>query len=175
MENQTASVKKLALTYGVLWGLGSIILGVIGYVTDNYLERNWTTSLLGFAIMIAAIVFGLKAFKKESSGYMSFSEGLKAGMAIALIAALIGAIWTYLFVTVIEPDFQTLLLERTQDQMIEQNPNMTDEQIELGLSMTERFTQPWLLATFGIIGGLFFGFITSLIATAVMKVNRPTH
>ena len=175
METQTPSVKKIAMTYGVLWGLGTIILGVIGYVTNNYLERSWTTSLIGIAIMIAAIVFGLKAFKKDSGGYMSFGEGLKTGMAITLIAALIGAIWTYLFVTVIEPDFVTLLLERTQEQMLEQNPDMTDEQIDVAIEMTERFTQPWLMSTFSIIGSLFFGFITSLICSAVMKVNRPTH
>lgn len=175
METQTASVKKIAMTYGLLWGLASIVMGVIMYVTDNYVERNWPQTIIGIVIMVAAIYLGLKAFKKDSGGYMSFGEGLKTGMAITLIAGIIGAIWFYVFVTMIEPGFQEKLLETSQTQMLEQNPNMTDEQIDTAMSMTESMTQPWILATFSIIGSLFFGFITSLILSAIQKVNRPTH
>ena len=175
METQAPSVKKIAMTYGLLWGLASIVMSVIMYVTGNHLERSWVQTVVGIIIMVAAIYMGLKAFKKESGGYMSFGEGLKTGMAVTLIAAVIGAIWFYLFVTVIETGFQEQLLENSLDQMLEQNPNMPQEQIDTAMSITESMTQPWILTSFSIIGTLFFGFITSLIVSAVTKQDRPNQ
>ncbi len=39
METQTASVKKIALTYGMLLALLSIVLQVIAYVLDAHIDR----------------------------------------------------------------------------------------------------------------------------------------
>lgn len=173
METPQPSVKKIALNYGVLWGLGTIAIGVITYVTNTYMDRPWWSSVLGFAIMILAIVFGLKAFIKDNGGYMSLGESLKTGMAITLVAMIIGAIWTYLFITVIEVDFIDKIVENAQTQMIERQPDMSQEQMDAAMEVTRNFTQPWIIVTFSVIGTLFLGFITSLIAGLIMKRTNP--
>lgn len=175
METPTASVKKIALPYGVILALITIVLSVIVYVMGMAYEQPWWQSLLNFAIMIACIVYGLKAFKKANGGFLSLGEALKTGLAIALIAGLIGSIFTYLFVTVIEPDFVVNMLEVTETKMIDQNPNMTEEQMEMALGMTESMMKPGIMVAFGIIASLFFGFIISLVSGLIMKQNRPAH
>ena len=175
METQKASVKKIAPSYGIMLALGTIIVSVIVYVLGYTYEQPWWQSALNFVIMLACIVYGLKAFKKANGGFLSIGESLKTGLAISLIAGLIGSIFTYLFVTVIEPDFVVNMLEVTEAKMIEQNPNMTAEQMEMALGMTESMMSPGIMVAFGIIASLFFGFIISLVAGLIMKQNRPAH
>ncbi|MTI21229.1 DUF4199 domain-containing protein, partial [Fulvivirga sp. RKSG066] len=54
-----------------------------------------------------------------------------------------------------------------------QESGMSDDQIDQAMSMTETFTSPELMAVFGILGGLFFGFIISLIISAFTKNSNP--
>ncbi|MAP54970.1 MULTISPECIES: DUF4199 domain-containing protein [Altibacter] len=175
METQTPSVKKIALNYGLLLALGTIVVSVIVYVLGMHMDQPWWQSALNFIIMAAAIVYGLKTFKKESGGFLSLGEAIKTGLAISLVAGVIGSIFTYIFVTVIEPDFVTQLLDVTRENMIEQNPQMTEEQLEMAMGMTEKFMTPWFMTAMGLIASLFFGFIISLIAGLIMKQNRPEN
>ena len=175
MDTPKASLKKIALNYGLILGLLSIVITVILFVTNNHIDRPWWSSLLSFLLMIAIIVYGLKAFKAANGGFMSLGEAIKTGLAISVVAGIIGAIFNYLFVTVIEPDFVAKMLDFTRERMYEQNPNMTEEQAEMALSMSEKFMSPGIMSAFAIIGSLFFGFIISLIAGLVMKQNRPEH
>lgn len=175
MENQQVSIKKIALNYGVIWGLLSIVLSVIAYVTNTYLERPMWLTIAGIAIMVGIIVYGLKAFKLENEGFLSVSESLKVGLAISLIAAIIGTIYNYIFMTVIEPDFVTQSLDIAREQMVTQNPDMTQEQMDMAMGISEKMMTPLVMSAMGIIMTLFLGFIVSLISGLIMKVNRPEH
>jgi Na+-transporting NADH:ubiquinone oxidoreductase subunit NqrE len=175
MENQKDAIKKIAFNYGIIWGLLSIVLSVIAYVTDDYIERPMWLTIAGLAIMAGIIVYGLKAFKTENEGYLSVSEALKVGLAISLIAAIIGAIYNYIFITVIEPDYVIQMLEFSTEQMVIQNPDMTQEQMDMATGITEKMMTPSIMTAMGIIIPLFLGFITSLIAGLIMKVNRPEN
>ncbi|MDT0556808.1 DUF4199 domain-containing protein [Patiriisocius hiemis] len=175
METQKASVKKVALSYGLYLALGTIAVSVIVYAMGMTYEQPWWQSVLNFAIMLACIVYGLKAFKKDNEGYLSLGESLKTGLAISLIAGLIGSLFTLLFITVIEPDFTANMLDATADKIIEQNPNMTEEQLDMALGMSETFMSPGIMFAMGLIVSLFFGFIISLITGLIMKNPRPEH
>jgi len=164
MENQKVSIKKIALNYGGVWGISTIALYVIAYVTDNYLEQPMWLTISGSAIMLGVIVYGLKAFKLENEGYLSISESLKTGLAISLIAAIIVTLYNYIFTTFIEPE-----------QMMTQNPDMTQEQMDMAMGITEKMMTPTIMAAMGIIFTLFLGFIVSLISGLFMKENRPEH
>jgi len=173
METQTASVKKIALNYGLLLALATIVLSVIIYALGMAMDQPWWQSVLNFVFMAAIIWMGLKAFKMGSGGFMSLGEAIKVGLAISVIAGIIGSIFTYLFVTVIEPDYVVMVLEKTQENMIQQNPDMTQEQMDMAMGMTEKFMSPWIMVAMGIIASLFFGFIVSLIEGLVLKNSRP--
>ena len=175
METQKASVKKIALNYGILLALLSIVLAVFSYVTDNHIDRPWWLSVISTLVMIAVIVYGLKAFKKDNGGFLSVGEAIKVGLAISLISGIIYAIYSYIFVTVIEPDFVNQLLVFTEEKMIEDNPEMTEAQLNMAMDMTEKFMSPMMMTAFAIIGSLFFGFIISLISGMILKQKRPEH
>ncbi|MAO10172.1 MAG: DUF4199 domain-containing protein [Flavobacteriaceae bacterium] len=175
MENNKASVKKIGLNYGLILALLTIGVSVIVYVMGMHLEQPWWQSALNFVFMTICIIYGLKAFKSGSGGFMTLGDAIKTGLLISLVAGIIGSIFTYLFITVIEPEFIPQMLDITREKMVEQNPNMTEEQMEMAMGMTEKFMSPWIMFAMGLIASLFFGFIISLIAGLVMKQNPPTH
>lgn len=175
MENQKASIKKIALYYGVIWGIISIALSVIAYVTNNHIDRPMWLTIIGLAIMVVIIVYGLKAYKHENQGFLSISEALKVGLAVSLIAAIIGTLYNLLFVSVIEPEFINQTLEYTRETMITENPDMTEEQMEMTMGITEKMMTPLVMSAMGLIFTLFLGFFTSLFAGLIMKVNRPEN
>ena len=175
MEIQKASVKKIALPYGAVLGLITILLSVIVYVMGLTYEQPWWQGALGFVAMIICILIGIKTFKKDNAGFLSLGEALKVGLAISLIAAIFGVIFNLIFMTVIEPDFIPNMLAATEDNMLEENSNMTQEQIDMAMGITETMMSPAIISAMAIIMTLFFGFIISLITGLVMKVNRPAH
>jgi energy-converting hydrogenase Eha subunit A len=175
MENQKASVRKIALNYGLILALLTIGLSVIVWVMGVHMDQPWWQSLLNFIFMTLCIVYGLKAFKKEGDGFMSLGDAIKTGLAISLVAGLIGSIFTYIFITFIEPEFITQMLDAQRDKMIEDQPNMTQEQMDMAMGMTEKFMSPWFMFAMGLIASLFFGFIISLVAGLIMKQNRPSY
>ncbi len=138
MDTQSASVKKIALPYGFMLALGTIVISVLVYVMGMTYDQPWWQSLLNFLIMAAVITYGLKAFKSDNEGFLSLAEALKTGLAISLIAGLIGSVFTYIFIEFIEPDFVVNMLEATREKMVDQNPDMTEEQMEMALGVTEK-------------------------------------
>lgn len=169
METQPLTVRKFILNNGVLLGVSSVILSVIMYVMNMHLDRNWIAGTLGFVLMIIFIVMGINQFKKNNGTFLSLSQALKIGVGIAVVAGIIGTIYQLIFMNVIEPDFMDKMMEKQYEQMVESNPNMTQEQLDMSIEMAKKFSSPAITAAFSLIASAFFGLIISLIAGLVMK------
>ena len=175
METQQASIKKIALNYGVLLALLSIGLQVISYVLDVHIDRPWWLTVLQTLISVGVLVMGIKAYKTENSGFLTIGQALKAGVAISLIAGIIAVVFNYIFMNYIDPDFIQKTLDFTQQQMIESNPNMAQKDIDMAMDMSAKFMSPLWMSAFALIATMFFGFIISLIAGVIMKRNPPNQ
>ncbi|MFD2828485.1 DUF4199 domain-containing protein [Leeuwenhoekiella polynyae] len=174
MENTSQpSSKKIMITYGVILAAVSILLSVFSYVMGNVYQPHWSIQLFGFLVLIAVIVYGIIEFKKQNQGYLKLSEGIKIGLGIAAISAVIGVLYFVIFATVIEPNYFENYIEFQRQTAIETNPSMTTEQIEAGLNMSKPFMNVGFFAGIQLIMGLFFGFIVSLIASLAMKKTNP--
>lgn len=174
MEQEKVSSKKIIINYGVILGVVSVLLSVVMYVTGMYTDPHWSIGILGFLIMIAAIVYGIKAYKKANAGFLSLSDALKIGIGIALISGIIGVIWTFTLTTVIEPTYNAQMLEVQREKLLE-NPDMTEAMVEQTMAFTEKMTAPYIQVAFSIIGSLFFGFIISLFAGLIMKKKQELY
>lgn len=173
MDTQQASIKKIALNYGVLLALLSIVLQVISYVLDVHIDRPWWLSVLQLAISISVIVYGIKAFKTGNAGFLTLGQALKTGVAISLIAGLIAVVFNYIFMNYIDPDFIEKTMEFSREQMISDNPNLTQQQIDNAMEISAKFMSPGIMSAFAIIATLFFGFLISLVSGLIMRKNPP--
>ncbi|GJQ04942.1 DUF4199 domain-containing protein [Capnocytophaga canimorsus] len=169
--------KSIMLKFGGLLGLGMVILQVIPYLTGEVYNPGSVltllTGFLGYGVIIACIVFAMLAFRKQNEGFMAFGEGLKVGMGVAVIGGLIVAVYTFIFMNYIEPDFAQKILEIEMQKALEANPQMTQEQMDMAQKISSKFAQTWIITAISFVGSLFFGFIVSLVASAVLQKKRP--
>lgn len=171
MENQTnaTSSKQIMLNYGLILGFVSILINVTNYAIGDIYKPNWSVQVIGILVTIVFIIMGLKKKKEANNGYLKIGESLKTGLGIILVGSVLGLAYTYVFMNFIEPDFMNNVMELQQQAMLENNPNLSDEQIEARLEMSKKFSGFGVIAIAGLIWALFLGFVISLIGGLVMK------
>ncbi|CAM3422161.1 DUF4199 domain-containing protein [Flavobacterium longum] len=176
-EMSTPSAMKPAMQFGILFGVIMVLEFIIGYSMNIDPATNKTyglvINLLNYLILpIALITMACNGFKKSNGGFVSFGQCLKIGVIICLIAGLIYAIFFTVF-TLIFPEFIPELMEKMKTVMLEQNSEMTDEQLDMAISMTEKFMNPVIMVPVTLLMFAFIGLIWSLIIGAVVKKERP--
>ena len=170
MEDQQKPTKKIALNYGLLLGFVSILQSLILYAMGKTYDNDWYTTAIGILIMAIIIFLGIKKYKESNNGFLSLGQGLKTGVGIALIAAVVSIIYTVIFVKFIEPDFINHIVEVQRQKMLE-NPNMTDEMIDkIGQGTRDYF----YVFTIGMIFifNIFIGFVVSLVTSLILKKSE---
>jgi hypothetical protein len=61
------------------------------------------------------------------------------------------------------------MMEVARDNMLEQNPDMTEEMVAQGMKFIEMFTNPFISSAIWIAMSALFGLIYGLIAGLIMK------
>ena len=172
--DKTISPTKSALQFGVLFGILMILELVVSYVLNVDPTSNKSFGILlnlfNFLIFpVGFILLGCLNYKnKLNSGFISFGESLKIGVSVCVLAGLLYAVFAAVF-NMIFPDFAEELLRKTRDVMVQQNPNMTSEQLEMALTWTKKFMSPAFSIPVTIIMYAFIGLIYSLIIGAIIK------
>lgn len=176
--SEITSPAKSAVQYGVIFGIIMILQFVITYALGIDLITNKTLglvyNLLNFLFLpIILIAIALHNYKKNiNNGFLSFAQGLKAGVTVTVIAGLVFAIFNIIF-NIIFPEYAIEILSKTKQVMIETNPSMTQEQLDMSISMVEKFSSPYITAPVTIAMYAFIGLIYSLIISAILKNDRP--
>ena len=171
MEESTP-IKSVAYPYGIVLAIFSILVLVLMYVL-NLEQGNWMMAVLNVLVTIAIFIYAIKEYKKKNSGFLSIKEALKVGLAVAVVAGLIAGIYTYIHYTYIYPEFSGMIYDQAVIQMSEQQ--ISEAQQEQALGITAFTTSPFFFATMTLVSSLFYGFLISLIAGAIMKQKRPEH
>ena len=176
--DKAVSSTKSGLQFGVLFGVIMIFEFVISYILDIDPSTNKSfgivVNFLNFLILpVLFIYLGCDNYKnKLNSGFITFGECLKIGVSICVIAALLYALFSAVF-GLIFPEFMEDVLRKTRNVMLEQNPNMPEEQVEMALSWTKKIMSPAIGIPVTIVMYAFLGLIYSLIIGAVTKKENP--
>ena len=173
MENQPAVTRKsIMMNFGLLMGFTSIVIQLLIYVFGNIYEPHWGFMVLSLAVSILFIVLGIKKVKDSQNGFLSMGDALKTGLGITLISAIIYSIYLVVFQHLIEPSyFENLALIQEQT-ILEQNPDLTDEQLEQAKGFAAMFNNSAVNAAITIVVSLFLGLIISFFSGLIMKKSE---
>lgn len=171
MEENQPKIGKFSWTFGLLLGLATIAFSVMLYSMDLHYEQGWGVRSINLVLMVAAIILAIIQYKKANSGFLKIVEGVKLGAGIGLVAAILGLIWYALLTNFIEPDFFDKSMEIAKVKVLEDNPQMTDEQWDQGVEMQKKFS--WMAYPIVIILNIIIGLIIGVIVGAIMKNKRP--
>ncbi|RIJ34129.1 DUF4199 domain-containing protein [Pontibacter oryzae] len=163
------SVGSVALKWGFIFALIGVIFSLI-LMVSGLAENRWISSL-AYLILIAGIVIGMKNFKEQNHGYMSYGQGLGLGSIISAIFGFLSGTFSWLYIEFVDPSYMTRIFEKQREEMIRKG--LSDEQIDAGMAMAENFQGPVAMILGATVITLIVGFILSLIISAVMKNARP--
>jgi hypothetical protein len=170
METTMKSPLNAGMKFGLYTGLASITYFLIFYMMD--IVPQGALQVIGYLIFIAGIYFGsLHHRNHELDGYMSYGRAFGAGALIVIFAALITAVFNYIFFAYIDPQYMDKMINMAEEDMIRKG--MSEEQINMGMEMTRKWTTPPMAAIFGFVGYVFSGVILSLLVALVTKKNKP--
>ncbi|GAB3526453.1 hypothetical protein GCM10027443_01550 [Pontibacter brevis] len=163
------SVASVALKYGLLFGLIGVVFQAIIMVTDLG-DNRWVSSL-AYAILIAGIVLGMKNYREQNLGYMSYGQGLGIGTLLGAVFGLMTGLFIWVYTEFVDTGYMARVMEKQRVEMLEQG--LTDEQVDAGMAMAENFQGPLTMILGGAVSTLIIGFLFSLIISAIMKKSRP--
>lgn len=166
---EKVSKNSVALKYGVIGGL----IGIIWFVVIDFagFAGNQAIGSIGILFTIAVMYFSHKEYLKEGDGYMSYGDGLALGTLQNLYSGIISGVFTYIYVSFINPSFLDTIKEKQIVALEEKG--MSDAEIEQAMKIAENFSGPVAMLVYAIIGGVFIGFIVALIVSAFTKNSRP--
>lgn len=164
------SKNAIALRYGFISGIISMVYSLILNVTDLAFT-NQALSWVSIIILVAAIVLALREFKRQNNSFMSYGQGLGIGTLVGVISSILGGIFMYIYVKFVDSGYLDKMRGMQMAEM--ESKGLNDEQIDQAMAMSEKMMTPEMIILFAILGGLLFGFLLSLIISAVMKKSRP--
>jgi len=173
MENQKITTAKTALNFGLILGGVSLVFSLMLFFLDMHYQGETATSLIGYTLLIGLILWAIMHFKKNNDGYISLSEALKTGVGAALISAIIVCIYTIVLIQYLDPEFLDKSIEYQKQKMLQENPEISVENVNKMFDMQKEFSGPFIISGFIIIFNLFFGFIISLIFGLIVKKSKP--
>lgn len=170
METKEISPVQNAMRWGLYTGLVLVALAIIFYMTNIGPNTGW--QYVTYLIVISGIFWGTKVHRDtELDGYMSYGRGLGSGVLIALFSAIILSVYTFISLQFIDPSQMAKALEVAEQDMV--NKGLSDQQIEMSMEMARKFSNPPFISLMIIISYTFFGFIFSLLTSALLKKNKP--
>ena len=177
MEKNTSPAKS-GISFGVLFGvlmvLEFVIMYVIGMKSLINSSAGTIVNVANYLILPILFIFlGCSNYKnKINNGLITFSECLKIGVSITFIAAFIYAVFNVIF-NLIFPEFINEMISISREAILAKNPTMTSEQLEMGLSITKKFMNPFIVFPATLAMYSFFGLLYSLIIGAILKNDNP--
>lgn len=175
---ENVSPTKSAVMYGVIFGAIMILEFVLMYVMKpDPVANPWvgiSMQLLNYLFFPALfITLACRNFRdNHNGGFISFGQCLKIGVSITVLAAVIYSVFYVVFVLMF-PEFINESLEQMKSVQLNQNPNMTDDQLEMTMSMMGKFMQPAWAVPLTILMNAFVGLIISLVVGAIVKRDNP--
>ena len=162
------------MNYGAVLGLILILIALLSWLLGIDEEESIVPSIINNIVIIGFLYYSILQFRdKINNGFISYSESLKLGTTVAFFSSVIMAFYTFIYISYLNTDMMANIMYMTEQAVLESNPEISDEELDLALQMTGKFTQPHWLMIMGVLGGTFMGFFYSAIISFFVKNNDP--
>ena len=162
------------MNYGAYLGLGLVLISFTVYILGLEEQKSIIPSLLNNFLIIGAIAYSVTIYRDNfNNSFVSYSQSLKIGTSVVFFASVILAFYTYIFVTFINPEYLENIIKIAEQEILNSDPEISDEDLDLALSMTQKMLQPQWMSTLSVLGGTFMGFFYSLIISFFVKKDDP--
>jgi len=172
MEEKQTSLGMHTMIYGVGTGLALIVLSLILYVSNLYM--NEVLRYLSYLILIAGMVVGSLQYRKvQLKGFMTYGQAFSANFLIGLFAAIIASIFFYFYIIYINTGLIDEIMAQVRTKMEAKAGNMSQEQMDQAMMWTERFMTPVWMVVWGFLGYTFWAAVFALVIAIFVRKKNP--
>jgi len=166
---------KIVLIFGLICGaLAGLQMWILMTAVNTGSIDFDNGALLGYATMIIAftvVFFGIKSYRDNHGGNISFLKGLQVGILISIIAALVYAACWELYYPKIGDEFMQKYTTYYLDKM--KTSGATDAEIETARVEGEKFVEWYknffVRFSFSLIEILPVGIIVTLVSAGLLR------
>lgn len=166
MQKAAPSIIVTGIRFGLLVAVVGILLDFIVRIAGtSILVYGIIAGTLGLIVAVVGIVLAHRAYRQANNNLLTISQGVGIAVIMLVISSLLSALFNYVYVNYIDPEFVGRMKEQMTDFM-ERN-NLPDSQIQASIAKLEDLRPslaqalPKALLT-GALGGGIFGLIISL-------------
>ncbi len=153
---------------GIYLGIALIVYSLVMFLIE--IDRESPIMYVSYVILAIGLFWAIISFRdKHNGGFIDYKGAFSAGFFTGLFASILTGIFMFVYAQYIDPGLVDEILLNAEEQMLEQNPNMSDEQIDQALSITESMTSPVMMMVWGFVGNLIVSTILSLIIAIFAK------
>lgn len=169
-DNQSgqADMKSYAINYGLIAGLLVCVYSLVSYFLGQ--QYNRTLQYVGLIIPIVLLVIAMKGFKKDNMHDLTTGQGFKLGMLFFLVYAIIVVIYTYVFITIIDPTHMDGIREMTRETM--EDRGLSDSMIDRQMDASEAFFKLPVMMAMTLASSLFVGAIVSIVTALLLRTPK---
>jgi hypothetical protein len=153
--------------YGLIAGLVWANLPFIMYYNHyNTIPTAYYFNLAAVLIFAFFILIGILQRKKELGGYLDIREGMRTGLGITIISAIIYAPATFIYLKMVDHGQATQRIPSLKEELIRQglSPEQIQEKIDSYVS-----SYPFTTATVNLSMLIFLGGIISIIISMILR------
>lgn len=162
--------RKFAMNQGTILGLCLVCIALFLWILGVSEQKSFVPSLLNNFVIIGFLVYSISQYRDHyNDGFISYSESLKLGTSVAFFSSVIMALYTFIYFTYLNPDTLSSILEVTEQSVLQSDPEISEDELELALEMTSKLTQPHWIMIMSVLGGTFMGFFFSLFISFFTK------
>lgn len=169
MEENQQSTFSASLMPGVLLGLALIVFSLILFLigVDTQSKANW----ISYLIMAGGLFWAMQTYRdKHLGGFATYGQVFGAGFWTGFIATIIAAVFTYFYVSMINPGILDEIILNAEEEILNSGNQMSDEQLEQALSFTEKFVaNPLAMTIWAFVANVILTLILSLIIAIFVK------
>ena len=166
---EPGSVKGVSFKWGIIGGIAFIALGLVFQAVDLAGE-SWT-GYVNLLPLIGVLFLAHNEYKSTGDGYMNYGQGLGIGTLVCLIASVVSSIFSYIYISFVDDSLIGKMKEQAYEEWDKQG--LSGATLDQAEKMLDFFANPTFIAIAGIFSGVFFGFLITLIVSAITKETRP--
>jgi Protein of unknown function (DUF4199) len=169
---ESPSTTRVALRYGLIFGLFMSIYSIMIYALQN--TNNWIGSI-GLVISVVGLFMSMQEYRSKNEGFLNINQGLGLGMMFTGVSSMVSGLLSLLYLKIFGASYLDSLKQVARASMdkMEEQGKISSEQIDQAMEMTAFMFKPETLFLFGIFASLFIGFFLSLIVTLILRRSRP--
>lgn len=145
----------------------------LAYLTNDYdYHLGRFTGLSSLVLTLLGIFFGMRAYKLSTrQGYLSYWQGVLAGVLISVFAGIITATFTYVYLQYINPGFVEYMVDLNRRTLLQKGA--TDVQVQSNALVTRSMYKPLPQALRALGGYVAAGSLISLVTAGFLKSRNP--